>query len=168
MGLGSNLAFRALAGPDLLHAALAALGQVEGLAIVSRSGCWTSPAWPPGSDQPPYFNAVAELDCPHLDPQGLYAILTRIEAAFGRVRAERWGPRTLDLDIVDFQGLAGRFGDLILPHPHAHARAFVLKPLAEIAPDWRLPPGGAPIGDLVTRLDAADASALAEPWRPAM
>jgi 2-amino-4-hydroxy-6-hydroxymethyldihydropteridine diphosphokinase len=102
------------------------------------SGVWETAAWPQ-SDQPDYCNAVAELDPQGLSPQLLYERLYEIEARFGRARREKWAARTLDLDLIALDELVGRFGEVVLPHPHMHERAFVLAPLAEIAPDWRHP-----------------------------
>jgi 2-amino-4-hydroxy-6-hydroxymethyldihydropteridine diphosphokinase len=99
---------------------------------------WETAAWP-ASDQPNYFNAAAELDPQGLSPQPLYETLRGVEKSFGRERRERWGPRTLDLDIIALDGFEGEFGGLTLPHKHMHERAFVLAPLVEIAPGWRHP-----------------------------
>lgn len=140
IALGTNLSFAGLHGAALLEQALEALSEA-GMAVVAKSGVWRSPAWPPGADQPDYFNAVAVVRTA-LDPLALYAALVKIERAFGRDRRERWASRTLDLDIVAMDGFVGRFGDLVLPHPRAHERAFVLAPLMEVAPDWRHPVSG--------------------------
>jgi len=100
--------------------------------------------------QPAYVNAVALLDT-SLPPEALLRLLKHIERRSGRRGGRPWGPRTLDIDIVDYKGLTrhwtGRRGGyaragqrpLILPHPLAHERPFVLKPLLDIAPDWRHP-----------------------------
>jgi len=78
---------------------------------------------------------VAELDAGDLQPQPLYETLAAIERRFGRERRIRWAPRTLDLDIIAMDGFVGTFGEITLPHPRMHERAFVPAPLAEIAPD---------------------------------
>jgi 2-amino-4-hydroxy-6-hydroxymethyldihydropteridine diphosphokinase len=100
--------------------------------------------------QPPYVNAVALLDT-HLSPEALLRVLKAIERRSGRRGGRPWGPRSLDIDIVDYGGLVkrwhggqadfGRAGarPLVLPHPLAHQRPFVLKPLLDIAPGWRHP-----------------------------
>ncbi len=137
VALGTNAPHGNLEGAALLARAVEAMGEA-GLAIGGVSSAWASPAWPP-SDQPNYVNAVASIDAGDRAPGALYALLQDIEEAFGRVRTERWGPRTLDLDIVDLRGTLGEIDGIILPHPRAHERAFVLAPLAEVAPDWRHP-----------------------------
>ncbi|MBV2134959.1 2-amino-4-hydroxy-6-hydroxymethyldihydropteridine diphosphokinase [Pseudomonas sp. MAP12] len=138
IGLGSNLAEPA----QQLEAALAALGRLPRCRLVAQSSLYASdPLGPP--DQPRYVNAVAALDC-ELAPLELLDALQAIELEQGRVRkAERWGPRTLDLDILLFGNLQLDEERLRVPHYHMHARAFVLYPLAEIAPQLVLPDGRA-------------------------
>jgi 2-amino-4-hydroxy-6-hydroxymethyldihydropteridine diphosphokinase len=89
-------------------------------------------------NQPLFVNAVAWIET-HLPPLALLQKLHAIEKAAGRRRKQRWGPRTLDLDILDYHGLARTHAGLTLPHPGIAERIFVLKPLAEIAPGWRHP-----------------------------
>jgi 2-amino-4-hydroxy-6-hydroxymethyldihydropteridine diphosphokinase len=86
------------------------------------------------TDQPPFLNAVAALDT-ELDPDALLDVLLDVEASHGRVREVRWGPRTLDLDLVSFDDVVRADARLTLPHPRAHEREFVLRPLCDIAPD---------------------------------
>jgi len=138
VALGTNVPHLGAAGPALLKQALAAL-QAAGLRLRALSSVWETPAWPPDGGQPNYFNAVAELAAEGLSPQPLYEVLRGVEARFGRVRRERWAARTLDLDLLAMDGFSGTFGDLVLPHPRVHERAFVLAPLAELAPHWRHP-----------------------------
>jgi 2-amino-4-hydroxy-6-hydroxymethyldihydropteridine diphosphokinase len=100
--------------------------------------------------QPAYVNAVALLDTA-LSPESLLRVLKQIERDSGRRGGRPWGPRTLDIDIVDYKGLIRHWRDgrgdfaragarpLVLPHPLAHERPFVLHPLTDIAPDWRHP-----------------------------
>lgn len=136
IGLGSNLA----EPRRQLEAALGALAQLPRCRLVAVSSLYASdPLGPP--DQPRYVNAAAALDC-ELAPLQLLDALQAIEREQGRERkAERWGPRTLDLDILLFGDLQLDDERLTVPHYHMQARAFVLYPLAEIAPDLRLPDG---------------------------
>jgi 2-amino-4-hydroxy-6-hydroxymethyldihydropteridine diphosphokinase len=132
IGLGGNLEEPAA---RLLVAAerLAALGSVR-LSSLYETAPWGR------TDQPWYVNAVAELTTA-LAPPALLAELQRIEAELGRVRKERWGPRTIDLDyLLDEAGPVDR-PDLTVPHVELENRAFVLLPLAELRPDLVLPSG---------------------------
>jgi 2-amino-4-hydroxy-6-hydroxymethyldihydropteridine diphosphokinase len=108
-------------------------------------------------DAPRYLNAVVLIRTT-LTPDALLDTLHRIEQEHGRVRAERWGDRTLDLDIVDFAGLTRSDERLTLPHPRAFERDFVLKPWLEVDPDAVLPGHGS-VAALVAGLDAAAAAA---------
>lgn len=136
IGLGSNLA----EPRRQLEAALAALARLPHCRLAAVSSLYASdPLGPP--NQPRYVNAAAALDC-ELAPLELLDALQAIELEQGRERkAERWGPRTLDLDILLFDDLQLDEERLTVPHYHMHARAFVLYPLAEIAPDLCLPDG---------------------------
>ncbi|NLC72101.1 MAG: 2-amino-4-hydroxy-6-hydroxymethyldihydropteridine diphosphokinase [Desulfuromonadaceae bacterium] len=108
---------------------------------------------PPG--QPPYLNAVLEV-ATALAPEELLAWCQGIEQEFGRRRRERWGPRTLDIDILAYDGRVSHDPGLILPHPRLHLRRFVLLPLLEVAPEWRHPVSGKTVSQLVAELAAAD------------
>lgn len=121
---------------EALEAALARF-RAEGIDIVARSAWWRSAAWP-DPDDPPFLNGVVLVRTEH-EPHALMAALGRIEEAFGRERARANAPRTLDLDLVACGRLAGDLDGLILPHPRAAERLFVMGPLAEIAPAWRHP-----------------------------
>lgn len=143
IGLGSNLATPLLQ----LRSALDALRALPQSSVVAHSSFYISDPLGP-ADQPRYVNAVAALDT-GLSPLALLDVLQTIELEQGRTRkAERWGPRTLDLDILLFGNLHIDEPRLTVPHYHMHARAFVLYPLAEIAPDLRLP-DGRPISELL-------------------
>lgn len=136
IGLGSNLA----EPRQQLEAALAAIARLPGCRLTRVSSFYASDPLGP-ADQPRYVNAVAALEC-SLAPLALLDALQAIEQEQGRVRkAERWGPRTLDLDILLFGDLQLDEERLRVPHYHMHARAFVLYPLAEIAADLQLPDG---------------------------
>lgn len=137
IGLGSNLATPL----QQLRDALAALKALPGSRLAAVSSAYASDPLGP-ADQPRYLNAVAALDT-SLVPLQLLDALQAIELAQGRQRKdERWGPRTLDLDILLFGDRLIDQPRLQVPHYHLHARPFVLYPLAEIAPpDLQLPDG---------------------------
>ena len=128
---------------EALEAALARFRQ-EGIDVVARSSWWRSQAWPDPND-PPFLNGVVRVETA-LGPQALMAALGRIEDAMGRVRGARNAPRTLDLDLIAYGRLSGDVDGLILPHPRAADRLFVMGPLAEIAADWVHPGGGVASG----------------------
>jgi 2-amino-4-hydroxy-6-hydroxymethyldihydropteridine diphosphokinase len=127
-----------------------------GEAIVSRSSLYSTP--PLGPPQPDYLNAAISVRTTR-DARGLLTVLVDIEDRLGRQRTEHWGPRTLDLDLLFF-GQVGetilREGSLVLPHPEIERRAFVLTPLAEIAPDLRHPVLGRTIRELLASLPDGD------------
>ncbi|BBN90137.1 2-amino-4-hydroxy-6-hydroxymethyldihydropteridine diphosphokinase [Azospira sp. APE16] len=135
IALGANLEDPAAQ----VRAALADLTGSGDIALVAASSLYRTA--PIGADGPDYINAVAAVDTP-LPPAGLLSRLFAVEAHFGRTRSYRNAPRTLDLDLLlyDDQVLDGP--ELTLPHPRLHLRAFVLVPLAEIAPDLALPGRG--------------------------
>lgn len=130
---------------DALEAALARF-RSEGIDIVARSSWWRSLAWPDPQD-PPFLNGVVIVRTEH-DPHELMATMGRIEDVFGRQRSTRNAPRTLDLDLIAYGRLSGDLDGLILPHPRAADRLFVMGPIAEIAPDWVHPVNGQAATDL--------------------
>jgi len=130
---------------EALEAALARF-RSEGVDVVMRSSWWRSAAWP-DPDDPPFLNGVVVVRTAH-DPHALMAALGRIEEAFGRRRSLANAPRTLDLDLIAYGRLTGDLDGLILPHPRAAERKFVMGPLAEIAPDWIEPVSGGRAADL--------------------
>jgi 2-amino-4-hydroxy-6-hydroxymethyldihydropteridine diphosphokinase len=134
IGLGANLGDP----PAQLRSALDALRHTPGIEVTAVSGFYrTAPLGP--SAQPDYCNAVCAVRTA-LSPEALLDALQRIERAAGRVRdGRRWGPRVLDLDLLLFEGHTLQTARLSLPHPQLHLRAFVLVPLAEIAPDLPIP-----------------------------
>ncbi|KAA0986840.1 2-amino-4-hydroxy-6-hydroxymethyldihydropteridine diphosphokinase [Pseudomonas sp. ANT_J28] len=135
IGMGSNLADPA----EQLRSAVEALAQLPQTELIGVSGFYQSDSLLPG--QPRYTNAVAALDST-LPPLELLDALQAIENGQGRERLERWGPRTLDLDIVLFGDRLIDEPRLKVPHYHMQERAFVLYPLAELAPaDLRLADG---------------------------
>ena len=130
----------------------AALVRLEGpdLRIDARSP-WYETAPVPDMDQPWYVNGVARL-ATSLSPEALLARLHETEAAFGRIRVARWEARAIDLDLIDHCGLLRDEGAPALPHPRMADRAFVLLPLADVAPDWRHPRDGRAIAVLIAAL----------------
>lgn len=158
IGLGSNLA----EPREQLRGALRALAAVPSSRLVAVSSLYASdPLGPP--DQPRYNNAVATLET-LLAPLDLLDALQAIEKAHGRERkAERWGPRTLDLDILLFGDRLLDEPRLTVPHYHLHARAFVLYPLAEIAPQNLQLPDGRNLANLLAACPFEGLERLDEP-----
>ena len=154
IGLGANLAHEHYGSPrQTLEAALAELGR-RGVRTL-RVSPWYRTAPIPASDQPWYVNAVAEV-ATDLAADALLAELHAVEAAFGRARTVANAARPIDLDLLDFKGevATGGPGRATLPHPRMAGRAFVLRPLADLAPDWRHPVTGQPIRELLEALPA--------------
>ena len=156
IGIGSNLD-----GPwgpphETVRRALSALDVAPLRLLKASRAIVTAPYG--GIDQPDFVNAIAEIDT-GCEPETLLERLHAIERSAGRERTLRWGPRTLDLDLLDYHGLvvpgeAGGDSDtgLVLPHPGIAERAFVLEPICEIAPQWRHPVLRVPAETLLRRL----------------
>lgn len=125
LGLGSNLGDRERFLRD-------ALESIEGVVAVSPVYESEPRGGPPGQD--PYLNLVVELDTV-MSPRALLGLCHRLEAAAGRVRERRWGPRTLDVDILLIDGVSVDEPDLVVPHPRMRERRFVMAPLADLAPE---------------------------------
>ncbi|MDF3066524.1 MAG: 2-amino-4-hydroxy-6-hydroxymethyldihydropteridine pyrophosphokinae FolK [Polyangiaceae bacterium] len=158
IGLGANLGDRVGTLRSAL-AALAALGEVRGVSPLYE----TAAVGPP---QPDYLNAAVLLDsC--LDPQPLLQALLAIERQHGRERRERWGPRTLDLDLLFSPGLELAEPGLTLPHPELSRRAFALAPLLDVAPLAYEPGSGRSYADFFRALGAAGVRRLEtnDGWR---
>ncbi len=146
IGLGSNLA-----DPQArLRRAFAELAQLPQSQLRVRSSLYRSAPMGP-QDQPDYLNAVAALETA-LPPLALLAELQAMEAAHQRVRGERWGPRTLDLDLLLYADQTIDLPTLTVPHPGLYERNFVLYPLAEIAPGLVIPGVGV-LDELLTRCE---------------
>lgn len=173
IALGANLPSR-LGPPSVtLRHALDAL-RAEEITLLHASRFHATPCFPPGAG-PDYVNAAAVIGT-RRDPHALLAHLHAIEERFGRVRGARWGRRALDLDLLAHGArvlpdpavfaawrdlpaeaqLRRTPDELILPHPRLQDRAFVLVPLAEIAPDWRHPVSGARVAEMCAALDPAE------------
>ncbi len=146
VALGANLP--SAWGPPraTLTAALEKLCQ-GAITLVARSP-WYETAPVPDPEQPWYVNAVAEI-ATTLEAAPLLARLHDVEAEFGRVRRERWGARAIDLDLIDYRGMVSGGPGPQLPHPRMAERAFVLQPLADIAPHWRHPVTGCSVSELL-------------------
>lgn len=154
IGLGANLG-----DPRRqLQEALAKLAAAEEVEVLKVSTFYlTLPLGPP--DQPWYVNAVAQLRT-RLEPEELLRVLHRVEQDLGRVRGERWGPRVIDLDLLLYDGLITSGPDMVLPHGEMHRRAFVLVPLAEIAPGAWHPVLEKTAGELLAELAATEREAV--------
>lgn len=153
LGFGANLGDPA----RTLREAAAELGPRVG---VLEAGSRIYRTRPVGlTDQPEFRNAVARVRT-HLSADALLDALLAVEAEFGRVRDIRWGPRTLDLDLVWYEGEERDEPRLVLPHPRAHEREFVLRPLAELAPDLVL--RGATVAEWLSRLEPQGVEATGE------
>ena len=151
IGLGANLPSPEHGTPrETLDAAVAAL-EARGLAVVARSPLYESEPVPV-SDQPWYLNAVIEV-ATDLEAPAILALLHSVENAFGRVRSVRNAARVLDLDLLDCRGIVREGPEPpLLPHPRLTDRAFVLRPLADLAPGWRHPVSGRPLTELLESL----------------
>ncbi len=138
---------------ETLARAIALLCEGSDVRLLARSSDYATPPWGV-EDQPPFVNLCIAVDTT-LTPHALLARAQTVERAFGRDRASerRWGPRTLDIDILAYDDLMLNEPDLMLPHPRLGERAFVLVPLAEIAPERVI--AGVRVRDALSRLDPA-------------
>ena len=155
IGLGSNLDDP----PAQIHRALQRLAALTGTRLVRSSSLYRNPPWG-YRDQPEFINAVTQIET-RLEPQALLGQLLAIERAHGRARDLPNGPRTLDLDLLLYGERTVREPGLTIPHPRMLERAFVLVPLAEIAPD-AVVPGSGRVSDLAAKLDASGMIKLPE------
>lgn len=142
IALGSNLGDRR----EHLHLAVVRMRDA-GVEMLRGSPVFETE--PIGPEQQAYLNAVVLVET-DLEPNELMSLLLHIEQLAGRVREERWGPRTLDLDIIDIDGVAMETESLTIPHPRSHERAFVLIPWAHVAPDWVHPRTGLTIRAMIS------------------
>jgi 2-amino-4-hydroxy-6-hydroxymethyldihydropteridine diphosphokinase len=153
VALGSNMGDSQI----ILEAAIATLAQTPGIFLEARSHWYKTKAV--GPPQPDYLNGCITLQVEML-PHELLENLLKTEQKFGRVRQERWGPRTLDLDLLLYNDLIVDTPNLQIPHPGMRDRAFVLVPLAEIASDWVEPISGCVIKELLKEVDCSDVHLL--------
>jgi 2-amino-4-hydroxy-6-hydroxymethyldihydropteridine diphosphokinase len=154
VGLGANLG----EPRRQLTEALTCLADAEEVEVVRVSSFYLNPPLGP-PDQPWYVNAVAQVRT-RLAPEELLRVLHRIEAESGRVRRERWGPRVIDLDLLLYNGVILTGPDVQVPHPEMHRRAFVLLPLAEIAPEAWHPALEKTVAELLAAMDNKDRDSL--------
>jgi 2-amino-4-hydroxy-6-hydroxymethyldihydropteridine diphosphokinase len=145
IGLGGNLGDVAATFREALR-----LLEAGGCRIVATSSIWQTPPWGM-TDQPAFLNACIRVETA-LSPRALLDLCLATETALGRVRTTKWGPRTLDLDVLDVDGRPIEEPGLTLPHPWIAERAFVLIPLAEIAPDRVI--AGRPVAAMAAAIDA--------------
>lgn len=177
VALGGNLTSTEGSPANTLRAALAALVD-RGATIRAASPFYHTPAFPAGSG-PDYVNAAAWISANWTPEQALFH-LHAIEAAFGRERVQRWGQRTLDLDLLAYDQrvlpdrqtfdkwrslpVADQIGhapdELVLPHPRMQDRAFVLVPLADVAPGWMHPVIGKTVAEMLAALPQADIASV--------
>ncbi|MBO9998856.1 MAG: 2-amino-4-hydroxy-6-hydroxymethyldihydropteridine diphosphokinase [Cyanobacteria bacterium SID2] len=153
IALGSNLGN----SRAILDGAIEMLSQMPDIAIISQSRWYrTKPVGPP---QPDYLNGciVAWVS---RSPEELLETLLQVELRFDRVRRERWGPRTLDLDLVFYGDCVVDTPTLQVPHPRLRERAFVLVPLADIAPNWIDPVSGQSVSRLLKAVNCSDVRPL--------
>ncbi|MGW6457414.1 2-amino-4-hydroxy-6-hydroxymethyldihydropteridine diphosphokinase [Streptomyces sp. NPDC055078] len=142
IALGSNLGNRL----ETLQGAIDALEDTPGLRVKAVSPVYETEPWGVRADsQPSYFNAVAVIRTT-LPPDSLLERAQAIEEAFDRVREERWGPRTIDVDIIAYAEVVSDDPSLTLPHPRAHERPFVLAPWHDVEPEAQLPGRGSVAG----------------------
>lgn len=179
VALGANLPFEDRPAVETLMRALQQL-QLEGFELHAQSKMYWTPCFPAGAG-PDYANAAVVLKIPaDCDVASLLLRLHQVEARFGRERLQRWGMRTLDLDLLAVGGLIlpdrprqeywmnlpreSQIGqspeELILPHPRLQDRAFVLVPLADVAPDWRHPVTGRNVREMLEALPEAERAAI--------
>ena len=163
IGIGSNIGDRL----GYIRWALDSMGRLPGTEVVAVSSVYdTLPVGVTG--QPRFLNAVAELST-EIEPEELLRGLLAIERECGRVRQGVCDPRTLDLDVLLYDEVVMKTAELTLPHPRARGRAFVLVPLAELAPDLVLPGGTESVSELVAALGdvAGSVRCMGDPPAPA-
>lgn len=153
IGMGGNLG-------DVAATFRSAIARLEaaGCRVVARSSLWRTPPWGV-TDQPAFLNACVRVET-DLAPRALLDLCLATETALGRVRDRKWGPRTLDLDLLDVDGRTIDEPGLTLPHPWIGDRAFVLIPLAEIAPNTEI--GGRTVAAMAAAIDHAGLERIAD------
>ncbi|NLB83304.1 MAG: 2-amino-4-hydroxy-6-hydroxymethyldihydropteridine diphosphokinase [Synergistaceae bacterium] len=161
LGLGSNLGDRL----GMLRSALRSF-QRGGIPILAASDVYETPPWGV-TDQPLFLNACVVVGTV-LSPQDLLLFLKKTEKKLGRKEGLRWGPRAIDIDILLYDDLLLDSPALSIPHLRLHERAFVLRPLADIAPDWKSPRSGQTVAEMAKNIDPKEMAELLKivPLRP--
>ena len=160
VAIGANLPRADGSGPlETCRWALGRLAAIPGMRLLAVSSWWVSAPIPPDPASPPFVNGAALLEG-DTTPEALLAALHAIEDEAGRARPRPNAPRVLDLDLIDLGGRVRAGKDPVLPHPRAHLRAFVLRPLTEIAPGWVHPVLGQRPAALLAGLDPQEISRL--------
>ncbi|MFC1528847.1 2-amino-4-hydroxy-6-hydroxymethyldihydropteridine diphosphokinase [Candidatus Latescibacterota bacterium] len=156
LGLGSNIGDRL----GNLNGAVLRLNSSPEILVMNVSNIYeTVPVG--GPVQPDYLNAAVEIET-ILEPEGLFRHCSGIEKAMGRERTEKYGPRIIDIDIVLYNQLVLKTDDLTIPHPRMHERAFVLRPLADLVPDYVHPVTGLAVKELLERVDQSGVQKIDE------
>jgi 2-amino-4-hydroxy-6-hydroxymethyldihydropteridine diphosphokinase len=145
LGLGSNMGDKRA----MIARALDLLDGMPGIRVVARSGDYRTPPWG-NTEQDWFVNACAIVETA-LSPRDLLQACLAIERRLGRQRTTKWGPRSIDIDLLDYEGETVNEPDLVLPHPLLLNRPFVLVPLAELTPDHVI--GGTRVGDAIMSVD---------------
>jgi len=159
IALGANLpAGTGRSALQSCQAAAASLDGLPGLRLRALSNWYRTVPVPSLPGAPLFVNGVARLEGEAGDPAGLLAALHAIENAAGRQRPFPNAPRTLDLDLIDLDGMRRAAPDPVLPHPRAHLRSFVLRPLRDVAPGWRHPVLGHSVEALLDGLPPEEAA----------
>jgi 2-amino-4-hydroxy-6-hydroxymethyldihydropteridine diphosphokinase len=149
LGLGSNMGDKKY----YLDGAVKSLREIEGINVTAISSYYETEPFGV-KDQPFFLNAVVEIET-DISPRKLLQLIHKIEKEYDRVRKKRWGPRTLDIDILLYDDINISEPDLIIPHLYLEKRIFVLEPLAELEPDFILP-SGRKIKDVIRELKNSD------------
>jgi 2-amino-4-hydroxy-6-hydroxymethyldihydropteridine diphosphokinase len=156
IALGANLASSVGSPAQTIAAAIEALS-LSNVKITGKSRFYRTPAWP-DPREPSFVNAVISAET-SLSPEAVMKVLHEIETSHGRTRSVKNAPRTLDLDLIDFNGRV-EDGRPTLPHPRVSERAFVLIPLADVAPHWRHPVSGKTVEQLIAALPEQERAAV--------
>ena len=145
IGIGSNLG-------DRISYCKKAIDEISGFAKITQASSLYETDPIGKEDQPNFINCIVEIST-DLSPQNLLKDLNSVEEKLGRVRHEKWGPRTIDLDIIFYNELVINDENLEIPHPRAHQRRFVLEPLSEIAPEFIHPKLNLSVSELLKKID---------------